>query len=294
MAPHLFWKGVLAVSVAPDPWAEAIREAIGNNSAKAVVGTRFRQAVMAACGKRNLQFPPANEPNLPFLQLIERYPQILSVLRRPGQDFLVAPAERSDLLSDEVRDRLYGIRGDFFEAFTIISESHRPFYDKTADHVIWKKVTDPLTDSLISIDRPTEKTEVELRKAFADSRAESVPDARPQLLAALNEARPLQTFGNVVRADANLQREWHSFRTGRIVKKMQEWANNNELQWKNVWLTERPSYPHRISEADKSQQFSQDTSMQFVLPGLDTGDMQRIYVPLDLVIKIISNLKPTH
>jgi hypothetical protein len=46
---------------------------------------------------------------------------IISVLRRPGQDILVTPAGRSDVVA--MRDEaLYGIRRDLFRAFSYTSD----------------------------------------------------------------------------------------------------------------------------------------------------------------------------
>jgi len=81
-----------------DPWREILREAIQANPTRPVVGTHFRAAIKSAASKRGLQFPPFGEPELRFIQLLERYPDVVAILRRPGQDFLVGPVGRSDLL----------------------------------------------------------------------------------------------------------------------------------------------------------------------------------------------------
>jgi len=114
--------------VSADPWRAILQEALATNPPP-VVGTHFRSAVDTAAAKHELRFPPAGQPVLRFIQLLERYPDVVSILRRPGQDFLVAPSDRADLLAKGIQDRFFGIRNDLFQAFTIISEN-QAFYDK--------------------------------------------------------------------------------------------------------------------------------------------------------------------
>src|ERR1017187_7201624 len=76
-----------------DAWRAILREAVAANPPP-VVGTHFRSAVDFAAAKHQWRFPPAEETGLRFIQLLERYPDVISILRRPGQDFLVAPADR--------------------------------------------------------------------------------------------------------------------------------------------------------------------------------------------------------
>jgi hypothetical protein len=155
-----------------DSWQEILREAIGGRT-HPLIGTHFRAAVGSLASKRGLQFPPPEEPGLRFIQLLERYPDVVSVLRRPGQDFLVAPAGRSDLLAGEIQQRLYFIRPDLFGAFTVVTNDHL-HYDKARDRVVWQKAGDtpPSPDSVVPIEPTTMAAELQLRRDFAETVAD--------------------------------------------------------------------------------------------------------------------------
>lgn len=270
-----------------DPWREIISDAIRENSSEPMIGTHFRGNVDSAASKRGLRFPPAEQPQLRFIELLERYPDIVSVLRRPGQDFLVVPSGRSDLLSQGIQDRLYGVRRDIFEAFTIIS-ADRPFYDKNTDQIVWRKAEETVTDSLVPIQPPSETAEVQLRREFA----QGVPEQSSVLLAALNDPRPLQAFSRAIKS-SGLQRRWHSFRTERLVQKIQKWARDNKIDWNNSWLTDRPpDLPRRAPLVSTGTAARPERDpLQVLMSGLDAADIQRISVPLDLVLKAIAASK---
>jgi hypothetical protein len=280
---------------AASAWRETLREAVAANPAP-VVGTHFRVAVDVAAARHHLQFPPVDEPRLRFIQLLERYSDVVSILRRPGQDFLVAPAERADLLARQVQDRLFGIRQDFFQAFTIISDN-QPFYDKTADRVIWRSVEDGqvVPDSLVSIEPATPATEIELRRDFTQGIQEP---SQSLLLKALQDPLPLQAFGRKVQ-EAKLQIQWHSFRTKRVLARMQRWASEKNIEWKDVWLTQgRPGYSGKDRESAVSAQsgrvdssHTEREALHMLFSGLDAADIQRIAIPLDLVLKVLSAAK---
>jgi len=274
-------------------WRGILREAIAANPPP-VVGTHFRSAVDFAAAKHDLCFPPPEEQWLRFIQLLERYPDVVSVLRRPGQDFLVAPAERADLLARRVQDGLFGIRHDFFQAFTIISEN-RPCYEKTSDRVLWlgAESGQAAPDSLVPIAPATLAAETKLRRDFIGELQEP---SRSQLLSTLEGPSPLQAFGRRVQ-ETRLQIQWHSFRTKRVVERMQHWASENKIDWKDAWLT-----PGRTSNVEKersalairTQSGHVDSApaghepLHLLLSRLDAADIQRIAVPLDLVLKVLS------
>ena len=106
---------------ATDIWKGVVASAIQSSSSLPVIGTRFRAAINSAAEQRDLQFPPPEEPELRFIQLLLRHPDVVTVLRRPGQDFVVVPADKSELLSKGMQGKLYGIRQAFFEAFSKVS-----------------------------------------------------------------------------------------------------------------------------------------------------------------------------
>jgi len=271
-----------------DPWPEVLREALASTT-QPVIGTHFRAAVTAAAAKRDLQFPPPAEPQLRFIQLIQRYPDTLSVLRRPGQDFLVVAAGRTDLFAKGLEGRLYGLRRDLFQAFSVIGYN-RPFYDKNTDRVTWQKSGDPAppTDSCVPIPPATQDSEVQLRRDFADALHDR-PEVRTKLTLTLENALPLQAFSGAVR-ELELQKEWHTFRTERLVDKIERWARDNKIEWKDAWLTQGPS-DHTWKQVVRvdSRVDAQVDALRVLLSGMDAADMQRVSIPLDLVLKAITS-----
>lgn len=254
-----------------DPWREVLREAIEANSTQPVVGTRFRGAIDSAASKRGLRFPRPDEPELRFIDLLQRYPDVVSVLRRPGQDFLVVPTGKSDLLVKGIQQRLYGIRPDLFRAFTTVSRN-LAYYDKNQDCVVWQEPEGQVLGSWVPIDPTTESAEVQLRRNFV----ETLPEAakRSQLDSALTSPKPLQTFGRAVR-ETGVQREWHSFRTERLLEKIQTWAKEKQIEWKEGWLCEvAPNYAWktRTFSSDEVAKRTESNPLQILFSGLDATD----------------------
>lgn len=270
-----------------DQWREVLREAIEGSKAP-VIGTHYRTAVTIAAGKRALEFPPPDESDLKFIQLLERYPETISILRRPGQDFLVAPAGRSDLLAEGIKARLYGIRRELFDAFTLVGQK-KPYYDKSIDTVVWHLQRESASpDTQVAIPAPSIESETQLRREFAA--AVSTPAAQAQLQTALSNALPLQAFSAAIR-DLALQKEWHGFRTERLVERIQKWAKDTGLEWNDAWLTPGPSENAARRTPANSEFAGSVDALRALLGGLDEADIQRISVPLDLVLKAMTAVR---
>jgi len=145
-------------------------------------------------------------------------------------------------------------------------------------------------DSLVAIDPATEAAEIQMRRDFAETLAEQ-PASRSQLLGTLTHPLPLQAFGRAVK-EAGLQREWHSFRTERLMEKIQRWASNKQIEWKSAWLTEGPtSYTWKNQAPSMTPARTEDDPLRALFSGLDAVDIQRISIPLDLVLKAMSSSK---
>ena len=278
-----------------DSWREILREAIQESSTQPVVGTCFRAAIDSAASKRDLQFPPSDEPELGFIELLQRHPDVVSILRRPGQDFLVVAAGKSDLLAKSIEGRLYGIRPDLFQAFTSVgyNSPDRPYYDKNTGQVAWRKPGEgqALPESWIPIELTTEGAEIQLRRDFAGGVEQAA--TRTQLLEAVMNSLPLSAFGKAVKK-AGSQREWHSFRTERVLEKIQRWATDKQIEWNDTWLTERPSdyaWKKQASLSSGTPTHAEADPLRVLFSGLDAADIQRISIPLDLVLKAISSSK---
>lgn len=278
-----------------EQWRLILREAVGETT-KPIIGTHFRQAVDTAAAKLGLRFPPDTDQKLRFIHLIQRYPDVVSLMRRPGQDFLVVPTGRSDLLAQGVQGRLFGIRRDLFEAFTVVASGNCPYYDKLSDKVIWRRTdaVDELSASQVSIEPTTLESEIVLRRKFVDSLSDQ-PDASSDLSLSLATAMPLRDFGKTVK-DVGVQRKWHSFRTERVVERLQRWAEDKHIEWKDAWLIEGLNERGRSREADPVTSPTvrpESDAINILLSGLDAADIQRITIPLDLVLKALSASRTT-
>jgi len=265
-------------------WSEILRQAVGIEPAQPIVGSRFRKIVSELAAERGRSFPPEGESALKFIQLLERWPEIVSIMRRPGQDFIVAPAGDSDVLTNEIKDQLFGIRRDLFDAFTTISKA-LPLYDKTQDRVVWRSgeiAAHLVTSNFVPIPKSSEEDAIQLRREFAESRLEAV---RVSLIASLSDGKPLQAFGRAIK-QTGLQIEWHSFRTKRVLEQLQQWANSNGIEWKAVWLTGKDDRARSVQlrSCEQTSAIDQD-ALKALLSSLEPADMQRISIPLDLVIK---------
>lgn len=277
-----------SLSESSSQWSDVLREAIGAEPTQPEIGTRFRQVVVDKAERLGLSFPPADEPTLRFIQFLERYPEIVSVLRRPGQDFLVVPAGKTDLLAEGIKDRLYGIRRDLFEAFTLVSAAVR-FYNRSEDRVEWRSTGSAgeiISNGLVPIAGPSKQEAIDLRRSFA----ETIPEpSRDELLAALSDSMAFQAFSRVVKT-TGLQREWHIFRTKQVHDQIQQWARLNEIGWKAAWLTETPSYQGTEPFGVRGPSMRiDDNALRVLFSRLDAADLQRISVPLDLVLKVLSD-----
>jgi hypothetical protein len=274
-----------------DEWREILREAVGRNQAP-VLGTHFRSVVDSVLSGR--MAPRPDDGGLRFIQVLERFPDVVSILRRPGQDFLVAPADKKELLSGQAQGRLFRIRYDFFQAFTLISQN-RPFFDKTSGHVVWQEPGQVVPDSLVPIQPTDIELEIKLRRDFA----EKVGDPqRSALLETLGVPLPLQAFGMRVK-DLGLQIQWHRFRTERVVERMQSWASESGIEWKDAWLAsslgEREKSQHDLAVRGQNESMPRGSvgveALERLLSGLNAADVQRISIPLDLVLKAFSASK---
>lgn len=74
-----------------------------------------------------------------------------------------------------------------------------------------------------------------------------------------------------------------------MVAQLQQWAKAEGLEWNDSWLTESPSAnaPRRPAMPTRDSLGHID-ALQALLNGLDDNDVQRISVPLDLVLKAIA------
>lgn len=271
-----------------DKWRDIVRGALRLHDGEGpILGTHFRQLVEESAKEEGLTFPPEEEPELRFGELLKRFPDVVLRLTRSGMDMLIAPAERPELLvPDHSNDQVtYLIRPDLFNAVTRVEPPKRPWYDPEEDVVIWREVEapPPSTGDLIPIPSPSTAQEVELRRAWVDSLG---TDASPLLLEALGNETPLASFHAVVRAK-QLGRRWHEHRIQHLLQRLREWAEEYDLDWQEDWVLTRGELRRRGN--DDPDQWDRDAIEHFagVLGSLSPDEWSRIHIPLDLVLKMV-------
>ncbi|MBI4179173.1 hypothetical protein HY522_07115 [bacterium] len=279
MSPNDKWRAVLE---------EALAIAATERPNEPCLGTRFRQLVDAVAAKHGACFPPAEEPTLRFIQLLERYPEILIVRRRGGQDVLVAPTNKPELFAESSKWPAPGIRQDLFNAFVRISDD-RAWYDRDRDVIIWTEAntTPTVSESLIPIPLATLDDAVAVRRAFAETLP---PPVRADVEATLATARPLTLFTGIVRS-RGLGLQWHVFRTKELVERIGVWARNAGLVWRDEWMTAVPSSLANMTKAHEAAATDQRdwrAALIVMAEHLDEQDLARISVPLDVVLRMLA------
>lgn len=271
-----------------DPWAEILRTAIARaleDRREAVPGARLRLFVERAAAAQGQPFPPTAEPNLRFGELLQRYPEVLTIRRRSGQDFLVAPADQPDLLVETRHDPIAAIRRDLFEAFTRLWTDQRAWYIPERDIVEWHPAGASV-DGAIAIPPAELQTALAVRRAFADTVSD--PQVRERLKAALDSPRGLTAFTSVVHA-AGLQKDWHVCRTKNLTEQIAAWAKAAEISWKDAWLTPSIAQERQYEQSGAGILSPSEwrRALTQLVQSLDEPDLSRISIPLDIVLKAI-------
>lgn len=268
-----------------EQWAEIIAEALqaGLEARPGPVqGARLRPLVKRVAEARGLTFPPESEPTLRFHELLMRYPEVVTVLRRPRQDLLAVPANRAELLAS-ASEPLF-IRKDLFNAFTIIAAARKPWYNKVEDRVVWlDNGVDPQSPEMITVPPATAASELAVRHEFIGQLDNAM--AKVPLETSLTEARPLTSFSRAVHS-AYLRHSWHAFRSQRVLQSIREWAAKSNVQWAESWLV--PKAGAALSSPRGSlERGASSADLAKVLGSLSQEDLTRINVPLDIVAKLL-------
>jgi hypothetical protein len=271
------WEQVIAVAL-----DRGVVEASG-----AVPGARLRQIIVQVAKEAGLEFPPV--ANQPLGKFLDQYPSVALVQRRPGADMLVVPAQRAELLTQSPGDlRAFVLRSDLFEALTMIPKQgkDKPVYHMHTDEVIWLAASDLLSENAVPMPTATLDQAILDRKEFAASVSVPQKEVREILTKCLSENKPLRSFSEALRAHG-LARAWHHFRMGLVVKRLQQWGQEHSIPWGANWLRDgrigAAEAPKTIATAD-SQAPAQEFFAALVASARE-GDLSRINIPLDLVLK---------
>ncbi len=273
---------------AKEKWASILQEALAMAAAERpnqpYLGTHFRQLVDLVAKKHAEKFPPDEEPNLRFIELLERFPDLLIVRRRGGQDVLIAPAEKPEVFAQTDKWPAPGVRQDFFNAFVRISVEDRAWYDRESDAIVWSKAEGGLeSPSLVPIPQVSLGDALAVRRSFAETLD---PPLRQELEAALSSARPLPLFSTVIRS-RGLGLGWHVFQTQRLAERIAAWAREAGIRWREEWLTATGPQPQFGAEKTAGDTWKWRAALIALAGRLDETDLARISVPLDVVLKAL-------
>lgn len=262
-------------------WREVVAQALDLAVAAyegPVPGARLWHFITRVAQEKGLTFPP--RANLKFLDFLLQYPDVVQVVRRHETDLLVVPPDRPELLTKGGQFLI--VRNDLFKALTQVDPTHRPHYDKSRDRVVWIDAQSQATSpDLVPLPKLTLASEMGFRQQFVGQ----VQDAEKgeQLEAALSNPRPLPAFERAVHA-AGVQREWYSYRSEQVLKRLRDWATESSIPWQESWIS-TPEVPVERTAATSAGRKADELAS--ALASLSEADLARISVPLDILAKLL-------
>jgi hypothetical protein len=274
-----------------DVWNEVVAEALKRgleSSDGAVPGAKLRELVARTAPKHGVSYPPPGREDEKFADFLKQFSSSLIVLRRQGQDLLVAPSDMPQLL-DRSANVYAQVRDDIFEAFTRIPKGaspRQPWYARDTDTIEWlSEDENPDEARLIRIPAATLDQELSGRRAFSLSPVIE-KDVQDKLLGALAAHSALGSFSAVLRAHG-LARKWHFYRFSEVVRRIKQWCESEKVQWRDEWITpiNQHSKADAVAALSGSGEASRTSFGQFV-ETLTDEDLRRISVPLDIVLRL--------
>lgn len=267
-------------------WSEIFDEAFKlawGDEPRAVPGAKFRQLVARIVQDQGESFPPPNSGK--FSKFLAGFPDRLILQSSPGQDILVVPADRPELLSDG-KGLNARIRPDLFSALTKIQHGFSFYYLAQTDSVTAVEKNDEIPSGAVKLPSASLANEIALRNRFIHDGAHS-DDAKTELSASLQEPRPLTSFTERIKA-FGLSRDWHRFRAGAVVNVLKNWSVEHAIPWNPAWLTDGESVSlHSPIPAARLEQ-DLNSLIQALAGHVSEADLSRISVPLDIVLKLVS------
>ncbi len=268
----------------PEYWKVIIRDALAEGIDKTgapVPGAKLKPLIAEKASARGHEIPASSIVS--FKNFLASFPDVVKIFPRPGQDFLVVPPGREDLL--RAGATLPVIKRDLFQAFTYFDAINRPWYAVETDQVTWFPPSEDAPSGLLAIPPATEEREVGLRRAFAENIED--PRQRETLLVSLTHARPLSEFTKVIEG-LGLQLSWHQYRYRNVWERINRWAADNSISVKDSWL----SFVPRVSRAYPPDATRPGFESIFfaALGKMSDEDLSKVLVPLDLVLKTLRNM----
>jgi hypothetical protein len=272
-------------------WNEVVAEALKRGletSDGAVPGAKLRELVARIAPKHGVSYPPPGREDEKFAGFLKQFSSSVIVLRREGQDLLVAPSDAPQLL-DRSANVYAQIRDDIFEAFTRIpkgSPPRQPWYARDTDTIEWlTEDENPDGVRFVRIPAATLDQELSDRRAFSLSPGIE-KDVQDKLLGTLTAHSALGSFSAVLRAHG-LARKWHFYRFSEVVRRIKKWCESEKVLWRDEWIT--PVNQHSTANAVAAPSASTEarrTSFSQLVETLTDEDLRRISVPLDIVLKL--------
>jgi hypothetical protein len=272
-------------------WNEVVAEALKRGletSDGAVPGAKLRELVARIAPKHGVSYPLPGREDEKFADFLKQFSSSVIVLRREGQDLLVAPSDAPQLL-DRSANVYAQIRDDIFEAFTRIPKGSSPrqaWYARDTDTIEWlTEDENPDGVRLVRIPAATLDQELSDRRAFSLSPGIE-KDVQDKLLGTLTAHSALGSFSAVLRA-YGLARKWHFYRFSEVVRRIKKWCESEKVLWRDEWLT--PVNQHSKADAVAAPSASTEarrTSFSQLVETLTDEDLRRISVPLDIVLKL--------
>lgn len=273
-------------------WAEIVRQALqkyydlkSNGQPRAIPGAPLKPLVAKLAAEQGLTYPPLKFQNKKFSDFLQALPTAVLTQRRLGQDLLVVPAGRFDLLdaSAEATSEtpIVVFRSDVFKAFTKIhSEPNRRFwYSKSKDAFV-EGSSDIVDETLVSVELETLDSSIEERQKFVEE-LKLDPDTTQGLLSTLSRSiGALGLFSSKVK-ELRLERHWHQFRAESVHRKLQAWAMRHDVAFNPDWLETHKHVTQETVSARETNAFLAG------LMQLGPEDAKRVLVPLDIVLKVL-------
>jgi hypothetical protein len=270
---------------------EALERGLRETKGRPVPGAKLRKLVASVAAQHAQSYPPAAFEGSSFSDFLKACDSILIVLKRPAQDLLVAPVEQAELLlNTSDQGSRAEIRRDVFDAFTRIprvGDTKSSWYDSARDQFLWLDAESAgANDALVPGPRASKEQEIDDRRSFVDASVQP-GETRDALLRTLTETgnSALWAFSNVLRA-SGLSRKWHEYRFQRLTGRIRIWSEHARQVWRDDWLVAGDVATSRRSEpATETGSVPNRANLQTLISRIDEADLQRITVPLDIVLK---------
>lgn len=262
---------------------EALRRALEGRE-EPIPGARLRGFVNRVAAEQGLSYPPT--AGLKFGEFLSKFPERVRIVTRAHQDILVVPAGRADLLAKtaEQGNGEPQLRRDIFAALTRVDPDQVAWYDLSTDRIQFRLASAPSGESELKFPRPSMESEIALRSRFADGIGDD--GLRRTLRESLTTARPLAEFSRVVHS-ARLKDEWRAFRQSDLLSRLQSWATESNVPWRDSWLVTGPQVGTRLTPDLTSHPDSSRQKFAALLLSLDERDLARLLIPADLVLRLL-------